>query len=139
MYIIEINILTPLKVTGHSKIFFLELPPSVQKCPFLYMYLYTLRVFIFKISQFVPFLIKNPQNQSKIFKKGTNCEILNLNNRRLRPLKVHVIWQKNLLLISENPIKKLKSYVTSHFKINKNKKNNGIKNCKIFVVSNVDW
>ena len=37
------------------------------------------------------FLIKNPQNLSKICKKGTHCEILNLNNRRLGRLMVYVI------------------------------------------------
>ena len=37
----------------------------------------------FEISQFVPFLIETPQNLSKTCKKGTNCEILNLNSQRL--------------------------------------------------------
>ena len=49
-----------------------------------------LRLFRFRISQFVPFLIRNPQNLSKICKKGTNC-VLYQNNRRLLRLKVHVI------------------------------------------------
>ena len=43
----------------------------------------SLRLSRFKISQCVPFLIKNPQSLSKICKKGKNCEILNLNNQRL--------------------------------------------------------
>ena len=43
----------------------------------------------FKISR-VPFLIEDLQNVSKICKKGTNCENLNLNKRRLLRLKVHV-------------------------------------------------
>ena len=36
-----------------------------------------------------------------LFKKGTNCAILNLNNRRLRRLKVHVILQKSLVLMGK--------------------------------------
>ena len=64
-------------MTGHSKI----------KRP-------SLRLFRFKIAQCVPLWIKNPQKLSKICKKGTNCEILNQNNRRLERLKVHVIFQK---------------------------------------------
>ena len=68
-----------VKVTGHFKIeFFVVFPPSVA------------------IAQFVPFglCIKNPQNLSKVCKKGTNREILSLNNRRLGRLKEHFIQQK---------------------------------------------
>ena len=74
-------------MTGQSKFnFFVGFSPSVQDffcyitCP---------------ISQFVPFSIKNPRNLSKICKKGTNCENLNLNNRKLGRLNVHVISQKS--------------------------------------------
>ena len=79
---------------------FVGFPPSAQdflqyiKCTFKR----SLRLFRFKILKFVPFLIKNPQNISKICKKGTHSEILNLNNRRLMRLKVHVILQKSLVL-----------------------------------------
>ena len=66
----------------------------------------SLRLFRFKISQSVPFLIKNQQNLPKICKKGTNCEILNLNNERLGRLKVHVIKQKSLT-DGGNPTKKI--------------------------------
>ena len=51
----------------------------------------SLRLFRFKISQIVLFRIKIPQNLSKICIKGTNCDILNLNYRRLGRLKVHAI------------------------------------------------
>ena len=43
----------------------------------------SLSLFRFKISQCAPFLIKNRQSLSKICKKGTNREILNLNIQRL--------------------------------------------------------
>ena len=39
--------------------------------------------------------------------KGTNCEILNLNNRRLGLLKVHVIQQKSLVLMGKTLQKNL--------------------------------
>ena len=39
--------------------------------------------------------------------KGQNISILNLNNRRLRRLKVHVINQKRLVLMGGNPKKRL--------------------------------
>ena len=45
----------------------------------------------FKVTGHSKLFIKNLQNLSKIWKKGTICEILNLNNRRLRRLKVRVI------------------------------------------------
>ena len=41
-----------------------------------------------------------------LIKKGTNCEILNLNNRRLVRLKVHIIKQKSLVMMGGNPTKK---------------------------------
>ena len=83
-----------VKVTGHSKIKkFVGFPPSKRLvCYITYTFKRTsLRLFKFNISQCVPFWNKNPQNLSKICKKGTNCEILNLNSRRLGRLKVHVI------------------------------------------------
>ena len=48
-----------------------------------------------------PLFYLNPQNLSKICKKGTDCEILNQNNRRLGGLKVHVIQQYSLVLMGE--------------------------------------
>ena len=36
-----------------------------------------------------------------LMQKGTNCEILNLNNKRLWHLKVHVIQQKSPVLMGE--------------------------------------
>ena len=42
----------------------------------------------------------------EICKKGTNCEVLNLNNWRLGRLKVHVTLQKNSCTDVGNPTKK---------------------------------
>ena len=53
----------------------------------------SLRLFRFKIWQFVPFFHRFC---GFLFKRGTNCEILNLNNRRLVLLKVYVKLQKVL-------------------------------------------
>ena len=88
---------------GHSKIkLFVGFPPSVLFCYITCTFKrISHRLFRFKISQCVPFLIKNPQNISKISKKGTNCEILNLNNRRPVRLKVHVKEQKGLVVMGE--------------------------------------
>ena len=84
-----------LKVTGHSKIeFFCRVSPISTRlfCYTTFTFKRTsLWLFRSKISQLVPFWIKNPQNLSEICKKGTNCEILNLNNWRLGRLKVHVM------------------------------------------------
>ena len=81
----------------------------------------SLRLFRFKISQFVPFWIKNPQNPLKICKNGTNCEILILCNRRLARLKVHVVEQKSLLLMGGNPTEKFNFWVISHLSNSRNK------------------
>ena len=77
-----------VKVSGHS-IFFVGFLPS----------------------EFVPFLIKNPQNLSKICIKGTNCEILDLNSRRLGTCYI----TKKSYTDGRNPIKKIQFWVTSHF------------------------
>ena len=75
-----------------------------------------LRLFRFKISQCVPFLIKKPQNQSKTSKKGTNWEIWNLNNQRLGRFKgICMFKKKEFLLMGETLEKKLIFWVTSHF------------------------
>ena len=42
----------------------------------------------------------------KIRQKGTNYEILKLNNRRLGRLKIHFIYQKSLVLMGETLLKK---------------------------------
>ena len=56
---------------------FVWFPPSVQDffviCITLIFKRTSLRIFRFKVSQFVPFWIKNPQNLSKICKKGTRA------------------------------------------------------------------
>ena len=69
--------------TGHSKIKkIVGFPPSVKDffckitCTFKRP---RFQLFRFKIAQCVPFWFKNPRNLSKISKKGTNREILNLN------------------------------------------------------------
>ena len=77
----------------------------------------SLRLFRFKIAQFVPFWNINPQNLSKICKNGANCEILKQKNRRLGRLKVHVIEYKNSCADGGNPIKKLNFWATSPFKV----------------------
>ena len=64
------------------------------------------RLFKLKISQCVSFLMKNQQNLLKICKKGTNCEIFNLDNQRLRCLKVQVMHQKSHVHMGGNPTKK---------------------------------
>ena len=63
-----------LKVTGHSKIDFFCRVSSIStrlffnvKCTFKRT---SIRLFRFKISESVPFLIKNPQNLLKICKRG---------------------------------------------------------------------
>jgi len=77
--------------------FFVGCPPSVQDLFLLCTFKRpSLRLLIFEIAQFVPFWIENPQNLSNICKVGTNCKILNLNNRRLGRLKVHDIKKKVL-------------------------------------------
>ena len=70
-------------------------PPSVQEffvcqitCTFKRL---SPRLFWFKITQCVPFLHIFERFCGFLIKKGTHCEILNLNNRRLGRLKVHVI------------------------------------------------
>ena len=71
--------------TLKSLIFFVGFFPSVQdffvcyKCTFKR----SLRLFRFKISQFVPFLHFFDRFCGFLIKQGTHCEILNLNNRRL--------------------------------------------------------
>ena len=59
--------------------FFVGFPPSVQDfffCKMTYTFKRpSLQLFRFQTAQFVPFWIKNPQNLSKICKKGSNCEI----------------------------------------------------------------
>ena len=75
-----------LKVTGHSKNkCFCRVSPISKRLFLLNNMVHvrtfkgpSLQLFRFKISQFVIFLIKNPQNLFKICKKGTNCKILNL-------------------------------------------------------------
>ena len=70
-----------------------EFPPSVQD--FLVIKHVPLNARVsgyldFKFHNF-PLLIKNTQNLLKVCKKGTNCEILSLNSRRLGNLKLYVI------------------------------------------------
>ena len=58
----------------------------------------SLRLLRFKISQFVPFLHKFDRFCGVLIKKRAN---LNLSNRRLVRLKVHVMLQKSLVLMRE--------------------------------------
>ena len=64
------------KVTGHSKIkFFGRVSPNISARLFCYITCIfkrpSLRIFWFKISQFVPFCMKTPKNPQK----GTNCDV----------------------------------------------------------------
>ena len=95
-----LNILKWL-VTQKSN-FVVGFPPSVQDF-FCYITLTFKRTSYLdlKFHNLSPFWLEIPQNLSKIFKKGTNCEILYLINRRLGRLKVHVIKQKSLVLMGE--------------------------------------
>ena len=82
-----------LKVPGQKNYFFCRVSP-ISKRLFCYI-TYTfkrpsLRLFRFKISQSVPFLHIFDRFCGFLIKKGTKCEILNLNNRRLVRLKVHI-------------------------------------------------
>ena len=52
----------------------------------------SLRLFRFKISQFVPYLHIFDRFCGFLIKKGTNSEIFNLNNQRLVRFKVHVVY-----------------------------------------------
>ena len=89
-----LRVIAKLKVTGHKKIkFFCRVFTSRQDffhitCTFKRA---SLRILDLKFHKVSPFLIKNPQNLSKIFQKRTHCEILNLNNQILGRLKVNVI------------------------------------------------
>ena len=83
------------KMTGHSKIkLFCRVFPVITR---LFCYITctfkrpSLRLFWLQISQFVPFLHIFDKFCGFLIRKGTNCAILNINNRRLRRLKVHVI------------------------------------------------
>jgi len=55
---------------------------------------------------FFPFLHIFDRFCGFLIEKGTNCAILNLNNRRLGHLKVHVILQTSLVLKGD-PTKKI--------------------------------
>ena len=60
----------------------------------------SLRLFRFKFHNVTPFWFKIRKSIENI-KKGTNCEILNLNNRRIGRLKVHFTKQKSFVLMGE--------------------------------------
>ena len=88
-----------IKVTDHSKIkFFCRVSPISTSffcfitCTFKCT---SLRLFRFKISQFVPFCKKKSVKSIENMQKGTNCENLNLKNRRLVRLKVHMYMLYN--------------------------------------------
>ena len=91
-----------LKVTGHSKILiFCRVSPVRVSTRLFFCY-----ITHFKMCPL--FDKKNPQNLSQICQKGTNCEILNLNNWRLGRLKVHVQGTKKILYWWGKPYKTVK-------------------------------
>ena len=100
-----------LNVTGHSIFFWGGGVSPISTRLFCYITCSfkrtSLRLFRFEIAQFFPFWIENPQNLSEMCKKGSNCQILNQNNRRLGRLKVHVIKQQSLVLMGETLQKNL--------------------------------
>ena len=102
---------------GHSKIVFFVGFPHQYKTFFCYITCTfkrtSLLLFRFKISQCIPFWVKNLQNLSKTCKKGTNCEILILNYRRHGRLKL----QKKSCTNGGNSRKKFNFWVTSHLKV----------------------
>ena len=60
------------------------------------------RLFIFKISQFVPDWIKNPQKSIENMQKGDKLWYLNLNNRETQALKgTCYITKKSIVLMGE--------------------------------------
>ena len=82
------------KVTGwflKNLILFLGFPPSVQDFFVIKQGLLNARVSGNLDLKFVPFLHIFDGFCGFLIQKGTNCEILNLNNRRLGRLKVHII------------------------------------------------
>ena len=91
----KISLHNPFKVTGHSKkIFVCPVSPFSTRLFWTFSWTFkrtSLRLFRFKISQCVPFLHIFDWFCGFLIKKGTHCEILNLDNRRLVLLKVHVI------------------------------------------------
>ena len=102
-------------MTGHSKIdFFVGFPLSVQD--FFCLKLRSLRLFWFKISQFVPFLHVFDRFCGFVTKKGTNCEILHLNNPLTHAFKGNLT--KKSCTDGETLQKKWFFSVTSHFKAN---------------------
>ena len=85
MYISDTFTKKGRKVTGHSKIKFLGFPPSVYDF-FLYNAWVSgyLDLKLYNLSPFGGFL-------GVFMQKGTNCEILNLNNRRLSWLGIPAV------------------------------------------------
>ena len=88
---------------GHSKIHF---HPSVQD--FFAIKNVSLNA---RVSGYLDFKFNNLSPfggfLGVFMQKGANCEVLNLNNRRLGRLKIPVILQKSLLLMGETLQKNL--------------------------------
>ena len=79
-------------------------PNSLFLCEITYAFKRpSLQLFKFKISQFVPFWIKNPQNLSKICKNWPNREILK-QKPETRTFKGTCYWIKKSCADGGNPI-----------------------------------
>ena len=79
-------------MTGHSNFVFFCMVSPISTRLFCYITctFKCLLLFIFEISQFVPFFHIFDRFCGFKIKKGTHCEVLNLNKRILVRLKVHI-------------------------------------------------
>ena len=126
-------------MTGHSKIYFLGRVSPLSTSLFCLFIICTfkrpsLRLFRFKIDQFVPFCMKTPKSLPKR-EKFINFK---LSSRRLGRLKVHVINQKEVFYWWGKPYKKIKFFRTSWFNCNFSLPSNYLQNNKIIAWITID-